>query len=126
MSRPDYGELPKILEKMNKEGGFTLSSLVRDDGLSIASAVAPGTDRDVVAAVSGFISDSAERVRKELKLGDIRDISLRCTKGKAVFKKIGTSRKQALILAAVMPRNIRYHARPIGKAATKIKRLLKY
>lgn len=126
MSRPDYGELPKILEKMNKEGGFTLSSLVRDDGLSIASAVAPGTDRDVVAAVSGFISDSAERVRKELKLGDIRDISLRCTKGKAVFKKIGTSGKQALILAAVMPRNIRYHARPIGKAATKIKRLLKY
>ena len=126
MSRPDYGELPKILEKMNKEGGFTLSSLVRDDGLSIASAVAPGTDRDVVAAVSGFISDSAERVRKELKLGDIRDISLRCTKGKAVFKKIGTSGKQALILAAVMPRKIRYHARPIGKAATKIKRLLKY
>jgi len=126
MSRPDYSELPKILEKMNKEGGFTLSSLVRDDGLSIASAVAPGTDRDVVAAVSGFISDSAERVRKELKLGDIRDISLRCTKGKAVFKKIGTSGKQALILAAVMPRNVRYHARPIGKAATKIKRLLKY
>ncbi|MFW9832872.1 MAG: roadblock/LC7 domain-containing protein [Candidatus Thorarchaeota archaeon] len=126
MSRPDYSVLPKILEQMNKEGGFTISSLVRDDGFSIASAVAPGTDRDIVAAVSGFISDSAERVRKELKLGDIRDISIRCTQGKAVFKKIGSSEKQALILAAVMPRNVRYHSRPIGKAATKIRRLLKY
>ena len=126
MSRPDYSMLPKILEQMNKEGGFTHSSLVRDDGFSIASAVAIGADRDVVAAVSSFISDSAERVRKELMLGDIRDISLRCTQGKAVFKKIGTSGKQALILAAVMPRDIRYHARPIGKAATRIKRLLKY
>ena len=126
MSRPDYSALPKILEQMNKDGGFTLSSLVRDDGFSIASAVKPGTDRDVVAAVSGFISDSAERVREELKLGDIRDISIRCTQGKAVFKKIGTSGRQALILAAVMPRNLRYHARPIGKAATQIRRLLKY
>ena len=126
MSRPDYGALPKILELMNKEGGFTISSLVRDDGFSIASAVAPGTDRDVVAAVSGFISDSADRVREELKLGEIRDISIRCTQGKAVFKKIGSSGKQALILAAVMPRNVRYHSRPIGKAATKIRRLLRY
>lgn len=126
MSRPDYSVLPKILAQMNKEGGFIISSLVRDDGFSIASAVAPGTDRDVVAAVSGFISDSAERVRTELKLGDIRDISIRCTQGKAVFKKIGSSEKQALILAAVMPRNVRYHSRPIGKAATKIRRLLKY
>ena len=126
MSRPDYAALPKILEQMNKEGGFTLSSLVRDDGFSIASAVSSGADRDVVAAVSGFISDSAERVREELMIGDLKDISLRCTKGKAVFKKIGTTGKQALILAAVMPRSIRYHSRPIGKAATRIRRLLKY
>ncbi len=126
MTRPDYSALPKILEQMNKEGGFTISSLVRDDGFSIASAVASGTDRDVVAAVSGFISDSAERVRKELMIGEIRDISIRCTQGKAVFKKIGTTGKQALILAAVMPKGVRYHSRPIGKAATKIKRLLKY
>ena len=59
MSRPDYSKLPKILEQMNKDGGFTLSALVRDDGFSIASAVSSGADRDVVAAVSGFISDSA-------------------------------------------------------------------
>ncbi len=124
MQRPDYTVLPKILESMNKEGGFTLSSLVRNDGFSIASAVSAGTDKDVVAAVSSFITDSAERVRKELMLGDIRDISLRCTEGKAVFKKIGTGRS-ALILAAVMPRGVRYHSRPIGKAATRIRRLLR-
>lgn len=100
-----------------------MSSLVRTDGLSIASAVAPGTDKDVVAAVSSFITDSAERVRKELMLGEIRDISLRCTEGKAVFKKIGRG-KTSLILAAVMPKSVRYHSRPIGKAATQIQRLM--
>jgi predicted regulator of Ras-like GTPase activity (Roadblock/LC7/MglB family) len=124
MQRPDYTALPKILSNMNKEGGFTLSSLVRNDGLSIASAVSTGTDKDVVAAVSSFITDSAERVRKELMLGDIRDISLRCTGGKAVFKKIGRG-SSALILAAVMPKAVRYHSRPIGKAATMIRRLMR-
>jgi predicted regulator of Ras-like GTPase activity (Roadblock/LC7/MglB family) len=124
MQRPDYTALPKILTAMNKEGGFTFSSLVRNDGLSIASAVSAGTDKDVVAAVSSFITDSAERVRKELMLGDIRDISLRCTEGKAVFKKIGKG-SGALILAAVMPKSVRYHSRPIGKAATLIRRLMR-
>ncbi|MFW9982336.1 MAG: roadblock/LC7 domain-containing protein [Candidatus Thorarchaeota archaeon] len=124
MQRPDYTALPKILASMNKDGGFTLSSLVRSDGLSIASAISPGMDKDVVAAVSSFITDSAERVRKELMLGDIRDISLRCTEGKAVFKKIGRS-SGALILAAVMPKGVRYHSRPIGKAATQIRRLMR-
>ena len=123
MQRPDYTALPKILAKMNKDGGFTLSSLVRNDGLSIASAVSAGTDKDVVAAVSSFITDSAERVRKELMLGEIRDISLRCTEGKAVFKKIGKG-TTSLILAAVMPKEVRYHSRPIGKAATQIRRLM--
>ena len=124
LQRPDYTVLPTILETMNKEGGFTLSSLVRNDGLSIASAVSTSTDKDVVAAVSSFITDSAERVRKELMLGEIRDISLRCSEGKAVFKKIGKG-PGALILAAVMPKGVRYHSRPIGKAATRIRRLLR-
>jgi predicted regulator of Ras-like GTPase activity (Roadblock/LC7/MglB family) len=124
MQRPDYTALPKILETMNREGRFTLSSLVRNDGFSIASVVSAGTDKEVVAAVSSFITDSAERVRKELMLGEIRDISLRCTEGKAVFKKIGKG-TSALILAAVMPKGVRYHSRPIGKAATKIGRLLR-
>ena len=124
MQRPDYTKLPKILETMNKSGGFSMSTLVRNDGFPIASAVSKGTDKQVVAAVSSFITDYAERVRKELMLGDIRDISLRCTQGKAVFKKIG-GKPDALILAAVMPRSVRYHSRPIGKAATEIKRLLR-
>lgn len=124
MQRPDYTVLPTILETMNREGKFTLSSLVRNDGLSIASVVSAGTDKDVVAAVSSFITDSAERVRKELMLGEIRDISLRCSEGKAVFKKIGKG-TGALILAAVMPKGVRYHSRPIGKAATRIRRLLR-
>ena len=125
MERPDYSALADILEEMNKEGGFYASILARDDGLPVASATAPTTNPDVVAAMAGYVASTAERMRKDLELGELRDISVRCSVGKAVFRKIGTSSGQPLILAAIMPRRIRYHSRPIGKAATLIRKILR-
>ncbi|MHA1772105.1 MAG: roadblock/LC7 domain-containing protein [Candidatus Thorarchaeota archaeon] len=125
MKRPDYAALAGILEKMNQEGGYTASILARDDGLLMASAANPTTNREVVAAMSGYIAATAERMRKELALGELRDISVRCSAGKAVFRKISPAGSQPLILAAIMPNNVRYHSRALGKAATKIRRLLK-
>ncbi|MBD3406607.1 MAG: hypothetical protein GF411_10875 [Candidatus Lokiarchaeota archaeon] len=124
MERPDYRALAEVLEKMNKEGGFIASILARDDGLLLASAASPTTNREVVAAMSGYVAESVERMRNELALGELKDISVRCSKGKAVFKKVTAKGVQPLILAALMPRNVRYHARPIGKAGTKIRRIL--
>lgn len=126
MERPDYRRLAKLLEEMNKEGGFFASILSRNDGLLMASAVAPTSNRDLIAAMSGFLTDTAERVREELSLGALKDISIRCTGGKAVFRKIGSKDEQSLILAALMPRNVRYHNRPLGKAATRIRSLMGY
>ena len=126
MERPDYRQLPKILEQMNKEGGYTASVLARGNGLLIASATAPTTNQDVVAAMSGMIGEVAERVRKELMLGDVRDVSLRCAQGKAVFKRVGARGDDVLIIGAIMPRNVRYHARAIGKATTRIRELMGY
>ncbi|MCF2136114.1 MAG: roadblock/LC7 domain-containing protein [Candidatus Thorarchaeota archaeon] len=125
MKRPDYAALAGILEDMNQEGGYTASILARDDGLLMASAANPTTNREVVAAMSGYIAATAERMRKELGLGELRDISVRCSAGKAVFRKISPAGSQPLILAAIMPNNVRYHSRALGKAATKIRRLLK-
>jgi predicted regulator of Ras-like GTPase activity (Roadblock/LC7/MglB family) len=126
MERPDYGTLASILEEMNKEGEFTASVLARDDGLLMASAASPKTNREVVAAMSGFVASTVERMRDELGLGQLRDISVRCSMGKAVFRKIASQGEQALLIAAIMPRNVRYHLRPIGKAATKIRHVLGY
>ncbi|TXT57551.1 MAG: hypothetical protein BAJATHORv1_10253 [Candidatus Thorarchaeota archaeon] len=126
MERPDYRALAEVLEKMNKEGGFIASILARDDGLLLASAASPTTNREVVAAMSGYVADSVERMRNELNLGDLKDIAVRCSMGKAVFKKVSAKGYQPLILAAIMPRNVRYHARPIGKAGTRIRRILGY
>ena len=126
MERPDYRELPKILERMNKEGGYTASVLARGSGLLVASATAPTTNQDVVAAMTGIIGDVAERVRKELALGDVRDISLRCSLGKAVFKRVGARGDDVLIIGAIMPKNVRYHSRAIGKATTQIRTLMGY
>ena len=124
LERPDYGALVKILEEMNKEGGYTASILASDDGLSMASAVSPTTNRDVVAAMSGYVASSVERMRNELNLGQLKDINVRCSQGKAVFRMIFSDMEHGLILAAIMPRNIRYHNRALGKAATKIRQLM--
>ncbi|MFW9850221.1 MAG: hypothetical protein ACFFF4_13875 [Candidatus Thorarchaeota archaeon] len=126
MERPDYSALARILEEANKLGGFTASVLARDDGFLIASAVAPTTHPDVVAAMSGYVADTVERMRNELNLGNLKDISVRCSQGKAVFRKIASQGKQSLILAAIMPRNVRYHSRAIGKASTMIRKVLGY
>jgi len=126
MERPDYRQLPKILEQMNKDGGYSASVLARGNGLLIASATAPTTNQDVVAAMCGMIGDVAERVRKELMLGDVRDISLRCAQGKAVFKRVGARGDDVLIIGAIMGRNVRYHSRAIGKATTRIRTMMGY
>ncbi|MHA2206572.1 MAG: roadblock/LC7 domain-containing protein [Candidatus Thorarchaeota archaeon] len=126
MDRPDYGALAKILEEMTKEGGFHASVLSRDDGLLMASAASPTTNREVAAAMAGLVVDSVERMRTELSLGELKDITVRSKKGKAVFRKIASKDQQNLILVAIMPRNIRYHARALGKAATKIRKILRY
>ncbi|MDF1539591.1 MAG: roadblock/LC7 domain-containing protein [Candidatus Thorarchaeota archaeon] len=126
MARPDYSSLADILEEMNKDGGFRASILARNDGLLMVSATSPTTNRDVVAAMSGYVADSVERMRNELELGELRDISVRCSEGKAVFRKIASQGKQSLILAAIMPKNVRYHARAIGKASTMIRKVLGY
>ncbi len=126
MERPDYHALPEILEQMNKEGGYLASILAREDGLLVASAVAPTTNGDVVAAMSGIVASTAERMQKELGLGGVRDITIRCTEGKAVFKKIQSGGSESFIIAALMARRVRYHLRPLGKTSTKISRLLGY
>lgn len=126
MERPDYRELPRILETMNKEGSYSASVLARGNGLLVSSATSPKTNQDVVAAMCGMIADVAERVRKELFLGEIKDISLRCADGKAVFKRVGARGDEILIIGAVMARDVRYHSRAIGKATTRIRILMGY
>jgi len=126
MERPDYHKLPKILERMNREGGYYASVIARGNGLLVTSATSPTTNQDVVAAMCGMIAEVAERVRKELILGEIRDISLRCAEGKAVFKRVGARGDDVLIIGAIMDKNVRYHSRAIGKATTEIRKLMGY
>ncbi|MHA1882863.1 MAG: roadblock/LC7 domain-containing protein [Candidatus Thorarchaeota archaeon] len=126
MERPDYSALARILEEMNEEGGFIASVLARDDGLLMASAVSARTNSDIAAAMAGHVANSVERMRDELSLGELRDISVRCSEGKAVFRKIASQEKQALIIGAIMRRGVRYHSRALGKGSTQIRNVLGY
>ncbi|MGV9103241.1 MAG: hypothetical protein ACOC3C_03885, partial [Candidatus Thorarchaeota archaeon] len=93
-------------------------------GLLIASATAPNFNKNVIAAMSGYVASTVERMREELFLGELNDINVRCTAGKAVFKKVDLRNQDDLVLAAVMPRTVRYHLRPLGKGSTRIKNVL--
>ncbi len=126
MERPDYSKLATILQEMNKEGGFIASVLARDDGLLMASAVSARTNGDIAAAMAGHVANSVERMRDELGLGALKDISVRCDEGKAVFRKIASEGKIALIIGVIMPKGVRYHARAIGKGSTRIRSVLGY
>ena len=120
------GQCGSELAQWSNDGHTTKCTGTREDGLLVASAVAPTTNGDVVAAMSGIVASTAERMQKELGLGGVRDITIRCTEGKAVFKKIQSGGSESFIIAALMARRVRYHLRPLGKTATKISRLLGY
>ncbi len=126
MGRPDYSALAEILEEMNKEGGFIASVVSSDNGLLIASATAPTTNQDIVAAMTGYVTSTIERMRNEFELGDLLDVTVRCSLGKVVFRKIISNGDQSFLIAAIIPRHIRYHTRIIGKAATKIRRIMAF
>lgn len=126
MVRPDYSALADILEQMNKEGGFIASVISTDNGLLIASATSPTTNRDIVAAMTGYVASTVKRMRDEFEIGDLRDITVRCSLGKVVFRNIATIGDEGFLIAAIIPKYVRYHSRAIGKAATKIRKILSY
>ncbi|MEM4734150.1 MAG: roadblock/LC7 domain-containing protein [Candidatus Thorarchaeota archaeon] len=126
MERPDYRALTEMLDDMVRNGGYVASILARDDGLLMASSASPTTNRDIVAAMSGYVASSVERLRNELLLGELSEISIRCSEGKFVVRKILVDSGQSFLLAAVMPRHLRYHSRSLGKVATKIRKMMAY
>ncbi len=123
MERPDYRSLRETLEAMKNNGGFSALILANHEGILIESVVDPTINRDLVAAMTGYLVNTTERVKKELELGDINDILIRCADGMIAVKTISTH-NGSLLLAALIPRHIRYYTRTVGKAATMIKKLL--
>ncbi len=124
MERPDYRSLREILEEMKSESGFSALILASHEGILIESVVAPTINRDLVAAMAGYLVDTTERVKRELGLGEIKDVLIRCAEGMVVVKAIQTS-NGPLLLAALIPPNVRYYTRSVNRTATRIRKILR-
>ncbi|MFX1563903.1 MAG: roadblock/LC7 domain-containing protein [Promethearchaeota archaeon] len=119
-----FDRLRAVLKELNKSGKVKASIVATDEGFVIASSVRHGVDENVAAAMGSFVHNAAERARKELKLGSIRDITIRCEEGTLVCKATEMEDRRPIILAALIPRKIRFYIRHINIAVRKIRGIL--
>ncbi len=70
------GRLNQILEEMNEEGGYSLSTLTDENGLVIAFATEKGMDPERQSAVVSFIQKASAQASKQVGLGETDEISL--------------------------------------------------
>ncbi|MEM1657869.1 MAG: roadblock/LC7 domain-containing protein [Candidatus Jordarchaeales archaeon] len=101
MSKDKLSTLTKILEDMNKKGGFSASVISREDGLVVAEASGPES-KQVIAAMAGLAHATAIRVKDQIGLGDLEQVTIETSDGIIVFKSIEVSNKR-FILAAILP-----------------------
>lgn len=117
--------MTEILEELNRTGRVKASIVATDEGFVIASAVSRGVDEKVAAAMGSFVFNTADRARDELKLGTIRDITVRCENGTLVCKSALLEDNRPVVLAALVPRNTRFYIRAVNNALRKIRVVLK-
>lgn len=124
MSSP-FDQLSAVLKELNDSGRVKASIVATDEGFVIASAVRRDVDEKVAAAMGSFVHNAAERARKELDLGSIRDVNIRCEEGTLVCKATEMEDGRPIILAALIPREIRFYIRFINIAVKKIRNALR-
>gem|GEM_PF-2383837 len=117
--------LTEILEELNKTGRVKASIVATDEGFVIASAVSRGVDEKVAAAMGSFVFNTADRARDELKLGMIRDITIRCENGTLVCKSTLLEDNRPVVLAALVPRDTRFFIRAVNNALRQIQEVLR-
>ncbi|MFX0169915.1 MAG: roadblock/LC7 domain-containing protein [Candidatus Hodarchaeota archaeon] len=116
--------LTRTLEKLNKTGRVKASIIADDEGFVIASAVQPGVDEKVAAAMGSIVHDAADRAKDELALGAIRDITIRCDDGTLVCKSTLLQDGRPVVLAALIPRETRFFIRAVNNALREISAIL--
>ncbi len=117
--------LNEALEELNETGRVSASLVATSEGFVIASVVREEVDETVAAAMSSFVHNAAQRAREEMKLGEIRDITIRCVEGILVCKGIILSDGRQVVLAALVAPDTRFFMRAVNNAVRKIQELLR-
>ncbi|MGB9979290.1 roadblock/LC7 domain-containing protein [Methanobacterium sp.] len=99
--REDIGSvLNELLERA--PGDVTGAALLRPDGLMIASVLSQDTDEKRLAAMGAAIVGTSQRTCDELSRGDLGEIIIEGSMGKATFSFAGSKG----ILAVLSPKEV--------------------
>lgn len=101
MSKDKLLALTQILENMNKKGGFSASVISGEDGLVVAEASSSG-NKQVIAAMASLAHSTAMRVKDQIGLGDLEQVTIETSDGIIVFKSVEIP-KRRFILATILP-----------------------
>ena len=94
------GVLNELLERA--PGDVTGAALLRPDGLMIASVLSQDTDEKRLAAMGAAIVGTSQRTCDELSRGDLGEIIIEGSIGKATFSFAGSKG----ILAVLSPKDV--------------------
>jgi hypothetical protein len=70
------GRMNQILEEMNDQGGYSISTLTDENGLVIAFATCGEMDPEKQSAVVSFMQKASTQASRQVGLGETDEISL--------------------------------------------------
>ena len=120
---PVRSQLVSVLKDMEtKDPEIEGSVLLRSDGLILATALAEGIDRDLVAAMSASLLNVSSRVLEELNRGKVENVIVRGENGVVMVISV----MPEIVLAAIAKKdaNLGLMLVEMRRAAEKIKGIL--
>jgi predicted regulator of Ras-like GTPase activity (Roadblock/LC7/MglB family) len=117
-------EIGAILRDLNARGGFSLSVLTNEHGLTLSSAVEPGEAPEAQAAVSAMLERASARVEDRLGMSSAAELTMRDDQGRClVCRPFNASGKQ-FVLSVMIPDKRRSYRRATNRALRALARAL--
>ncbi|MFN2299097.1 MAG: hypothetical protein ACK2UB_09630 [Anaerolineales bacterium] len=124
MDRPSGSEqINALLARMNEEGGFPISVLSDEQGLTIAYAAAPDYDPERQSAAVAYMQRAAALVARQLGMAEPDEISFHDSAGVRLVCRPFSMAEHRLILAVLVPGRKASYRRATNIAMQEIRRI---
>lgn len=117
-----FAKIEAMLQETHTQGEFLLTALTDSDGFSLISLTSDEyRDPDVYAAVAANIRRSAQKVRRQLEMGTMDEVSIYYKDGLRLVCRPFKAHGQDLILSVIVPKR-HYYRMLTNRAISSIKR----
>ena len=115
----EFDNLQRALEDFVYTYGFLASVVSTSDGLVVASAIKEGLDQNLAAALSALVDQTIDRVKNDLRLGNVKHFLIEAELGTLIFKKIVIN-EEPILLTVLAPKSMRYFKRKLNRISKSI------